>query len=764
MSFHSKLTKGIGCVLAAAIAVGAAGYLIYAANRTAQKSGQETPASFADRSEIHSGRHAQFAASSEPARSPYTVDGFTLRLASNTLQVWVRENTSQLRIVDRRSDYVWGLAADEKPDTLNKSWYELASSLCAIEYFDEKDAVKRASSETANAKLRYDWGEDSFVCKVDLPKQGFRFSVGVALQGDTLSCRIVDGSLEEYGKNKLKSLCFLPFLGSTYSDDISGYFFVPDGCGALIRFQKPSAYNAALEGRVFGEDAGIDPLASPGNLLASRGNDYLVPENGMTLPVYGIVHGEGHNGIFAMIRSDVEQVSISANPAGLTTDHNWITAQFAYRSAYLKPVNKAGAGVYTAQETMNVLQPAVDFVFLTGEDADYSSMAVYYRNRLVADGLLSRGEAQGEIPLWLSVLGAEIKEGVLYNTTQVLTSVEEAQSITQRLQGAGIGNLHACYYGWEKGGVNGAKYGEVRLDGRLGSTAALHSWAESVAQSGGRLSLYRNLGQANEDQISLRRDAALNISSAYTRYTVDNSALLYPDAYVIRTDKILENYESLCEKWPELHFSLDNIGKSPASNYGKGAEYTRLETMELLRDMVKKSENKASLFQPAMYYWDAVSEYLDISMSSSQYLFETDTVPFLQIVLKGYVDYYAPYINLGFYSQNAVLKMVEFGAYPAYIVAEAESHKLEKTPLENMFSVNFGDWEEHIAGTYAYVSRALLAVEGKEITEHRMVAEGVARVSYSGNISIYVNYNNTDAATDGVVVPAGGYLVKGGSQ
>lgn len=186
--------------------------------------------------------------------------------------------------------------------------------------------------------------------------------------------------------------------------------------------------------------------------------------------------------------------------------------------------------------------------------------------------------------------------------------------------------------------------------------------------------------------------------------------------------------------------------------------------MELLRDMVKKSENKASLFQPAMYYWDAVSEYLDISMSSSQYLFETDTVPFLQIVLKGYVDYYAPYINLGFYSQNAVLKMVEFGAYPAYIVAEAESHKLEKTPLENMFSVNFDDWEEHIAGTYAYVSRALLAVEGKEITEHRMVAEGVARVSYSGNISIYVNYNNTDAATDGVVVPAGGYLVKGGSQ
>ena len=35
--------------------------------------------------------------------------------------------------------------------------------------------------------------------------------------------------------------------------------------------------------------------------------DYLVKENAMTLPVYGIVHGEGQNGVLAIIEDGVEQ-------------------------------------------------------------------------------------------------------------------------------------------------------------------------------------------------------------------------------------------------------------------------------------------------------------------------------------------------------------------------------------------------------------------------------------------------------------------------
>lgn len=771
MSFRKKWSTLALCVLAGVIALGsvlcllpkpgASGLSASGQSRTAGDH-SHTAWDFSD-SEIHSGRHTQYHETAQTVESPYTVNGYTLRLESDTLQVWVMEGTAKLRIVDRRSGYVWGTREDEKPDTLNKSWYAMASSLCALDYYDEKNSEKRVATESSKVSLRYTWEKDHFLCAIDMKDQGFRLTVEVRLDGSSLHCGVVEGSVEEYGDCRIKSLYFLPFLGSTYADTVDGYFLVPDGCGALLRFQKPSPYNSALEGRVYGPDPGIDSLAVAGNLLASRDNDYLVTENRMTLPAYGIVHGEGQHGVFAMIDGGLEQAFITANVAGVVTDYNWISARFAYRTSYMKPVNKSGTGVYTAQENRNDITPSMEYVFMTEDDASYSAMAVYYRQRLEQEGKLPDVQSQERIPLWLSILGAEIKKGVIFNTTEILTTVEQAQSITQALQSAGISNLSACYYGWEKGGLNGADYGELRLDSRLGRESALRAWQAELEASGGGLSLYRNLGQANKDQITLRQESAMNISSAYAHYSVDNKGLMYPDSYVVRVSEAEKNLAALRQRWAGLGFALDNIGIDPHSDYDRSQPMTRRETMERYGALVS-ADAKSAVFQPSMYQWGGVSSYLDMPMTNSQYLFETDTVPFLQIILKNHIPYFAPYCNLGFYSENAMLKMVEYGAYPAFVVAHAQSHMLEDTPLSEMFSVCFEDWQGSMIENYNYLASALNAVEGREITEHRMVAPGLACVSYEGNVQIYVNYNAEDVTVGGVTVPARSYLVEGGSQ
>lgn len=771
MSFRKKPITLAICALSGALVLGSVLCLLSnqgasgvsaAGQAGASGDGSYTAGAFSN-SEIHSGRHTQYHETVQNVESTYTVDGYTLRLESDTLQVWVMEGTAKLRIVDRRSGYVWGLREDEKPDTLNKTWYAMASSLCALDYYDEKNSEKRVATESSNVSLRYTWEQDRFLCAIDMKDQGFRLTVEVRLDGSSLHCAVVEDSVEEYGDCMIKSLYFLPFLGSTYADTVDGYFLVPDGCGALLRFQKPSPYNSALEGRVYGPDPGIDSLAEAGNLLASRENDYLVTENCMTLPVYGIVHGEGQHGVFAIIDGGLDQAFITANVAGVVTDYNWISARFAYRSSYMKPVNKSGTGVYTPQETRNDITPSMEYVFMTGEEASYSAMAVYYRQRLEEDGTLPDAQVQEQIPLWLSILGAEIKEGVLFNTTEILTTVSEAQTITQALQSAGISNLSACYYGWEKGGLSGADYGELRLDGRLGRAEALWAWQTALEASGGSLSLYRNLGQANEDQITLRQQSAMNISSAYTHYSVDNESLMYPDAYVVQVSEAEKNLAALRSRWDGLDLALDNIGVNPHSDYDRSSPMTRLETIEHYSALVS-AEAKAAVFQPSMYLWGGVSSYLDMPMTSSQYLFETDTVPFLQIILKNHIAYFAPYCNLGFYSENALLKMVEYGAYPAFVVAQAQSHMLEDTPLSEMFSVCFADWQEGIVEDYSYLAAALNAVEGRDIMEHRMVAPGLACVSYEGGVQIYVNYNAESVTVGSVTVPARSYLVEGGSR
>lgn len=771
MSFRKKLGTLALCALAGVIVAGSvlcllpvpgASELPASDRPNAAREHNAAAWGFSD-SEINSGRHTQYREADQTVESPYTVDGYTLRLQSDTLQVWVMEGTAKLRVVDRRSGYVWGLREDEKPDTLNKSWYAMASSLCALDYYNEKNSEERVATESKEVSLRYTWEKDRFQCAIDMKDQGFRLTVEVRLDGSSLHCGVVEGSVEEYGDCKIKSLYFLPFLGSTYADTVDGYFLVPDGCGALLRFQKPSPYNSALEGRVYGPDPGIDSLAVAGNLLASRDNDYLVTENRMTLPVYGIVHGDGQHGVLAIIDGGQEQAFITANAAGVVTDYNWISTRFAYRTSYMKPVNKSGTGVYTAQENRNDITPSMEYVFMTEDDATYSAMAVYYRQRLEQEGKLPDAQTQEQIPLWLSILGAEIKKGVLFNTTEVLTTVEQAQSITEALQSAGISNLSACYYGWEKGGLNGADYGELRLDSRLGREDALRAWQADLEQNGGELSLYRNLGQANKDQITLRQESAMNISSAYAHYSVDNKALMYPDSYVVKVAEAENNLEALRSRWAGWDFALDNIGIDPHSDYDRTQPMTRRETMEHYSALVS-ADAKSAVFQPSMYQWGGVSSYLDIPMTNSQYLFETDTVPFLQIILKNHIPYFAPYCNLGFYSENAMLKMVEYGAYPAFVVAQAQSYMLEDTPLSEMFSVCFDDWQESIVEQYSYLASALNAVEGEEITEHRMVAPGLARVSYENNIQIYVNYNAENVTIGDITVPARSYLVEGGQR
>lgn len=657
--------------------------------------------------EVRSNRHAQYIPESGNAVSPYGLEGYTLSLESEELEVWMKEGSGQVRIRDKRSGYIWGLSPDEKPQELNKTWYQKASSLCSIVYYDASGSENQASTESPDTKLDFTYMEDSLECHVNMDTLGISFTVQMRLEKENLSLKVVEGSMAEMGDCKIKELSFLPFLGSTLEDEIPGYFFVPDGCGALVRFQKAITYTSGIEGRVYGKDPGIDSLMEATNLMASRGNDYMVEENVMTLPIFGIVHGDGQNGIMAVIDSGEEQAYITASASGYLTKYNWITAKFAYRASYMKPINKAGTGIYTAQEERNEIDPGITYIFLNGSEAGYSAMAVRYRDMLYDQGILStQADKSGQIPLWVSVIGAEIKKGVLFDTLETFTTVEQGKEITENLTERGITNLSVAMYGWEKGGLNGADYGETSLERRVGKRSALEEWKNSITAGGGELYLYKNAGRANEDQVNKRLQVAVNKSNAYAAYTVDNSNMMYSSAYVIRPGTAVAAIGDMSRDMKGYSLCLDNIGNAPLSDYTRGEGATRKETMEMFEKELGSLENiSVAVFDPSLYMWDVVDTYLDIPMSSSQYIFETDSVPFLQMVLRGAMDYHVPYMNLGFYSDYTILKAIEYGAYPAFIVADAESYELADTPLENMFSVNYEDWSDNIENAYRKSAR-----------------------------------------------------------
>ena len=183
--------------------------------------------------------------------------------------------------------------------------------------------------------------------------------------------------------------------------------------------------------------------------------------------------------------------------------------------------------------------------------------------------------------------------------------------------------------------------------------------------------------------------------------------------------------------------------------------------MDLYSKLFDNQENKPLLSNPNQYFWTSISAYINMPMKNSQYLFETDAVPFLPLLLKGRMDYYAPYANQGFYSQSHILKMIEYGAYPAFITMAAENEKISDTPLADYFSLNFSDWESEIKRVYDGVGGALKQVEGQNMINHKAIAQGIVQITYSNNTVIYINYTSDDyLLSNGVVVKSQNYYVE----
>mgnify|MGYP000911691375 FL=1 len=158
------------------------------------------------------------------------------------------------------------------------------------------------------------------------------------------------------------------------------------------------------------------------------------------------------------------------------------------------------------------------------------------------------------------------------------------------------------------------------------------------------------------------------------------------------------------------------------------------------------------------------NEYFDAPSSNSQYLFETDSVPFLQMVLKGSVDYYAEYANMGFYSDIALLKMAEYGMYPSFFVMDADNSKLKDTPLEDYYSLAFSDWSDVISKSYKFLNKILSKTEGAKIIQHSVLDKGLVKIKYDNGIDIYINYFGENKQIDNITFPGKSAAVKEGSH
>ena len=714
--------------------------------------------------EVLTNRHTQYV-EVQKASNLLTTENYEEKMNNGTLSVWYNKDLEALRIVDLRSGYVWGCIDDKDEYKLNKKWTKRATSMCYITYFDHEGKEESCALSETTFQSKFKWKKEQFTCEVSAKKLGVSFTFKGSLKDDKLTFEMEDKSIKETKKSKLSKVSFMSFLGSVYEDTIPGYMLVPDGSGALIRFQKAKAYQSGYSRKVYGNDLAIDKDTTTSNLNGNRTDDYATEENQLSLPMWGVVHGENQNGILATIDSGELYTVINAIPAGAvnqTVKFSRAYADFVYRCQYDKRISNAKV-LTVPQEEMNEVNPKLTYTFLVDENANYSGMAEVYREKLLKDNMLPDNKVSetGDISLFLHVVGSEVQEGFLKNGLAQLTDVEQAEAMLKDLKKSDITNISMVLSGWNKGGYHGASYGTTKFENKVGSEKEVAALRDKLEKQGGKFSLALNLVSANEDQIKINQDAALNATLNTVQKTIPNQSLMYMSTYYLKHNKMISTMQKSLKSVESYHVLLEDMAKYLYADYTIGKEISRADVKEAIEKTVSKAKQNILLDAENLYLVKYASEIVDIPMSSSQYIYETDSVPFLQVVLRGSVDYYAPYSNQGFYSNASILKMIEYGAYPSFIVMGADNFSLNDTPLENYFSLNYKDWDEKIQSVYKKVNEALSGVKGQAIVGHMVEAEGVYCTTYENGTNIYVNYNDKEYVTkEGVTIPAGGYAVE----
>ena len=390
----------------------------------------------------------------------------------------------------------------------------------------------------------------------------------------------------------------------------------------------------------------------------------------------------------------------------------------------------------------------------------YDGMAVMYRKLLLDSGELSLlgGAASGAVPMQLEVLGADKKKGFLFNTTSTFTTFAQAGEMAEALAEDGVENLLMVYRCYTKNNEAGTK-----LLGQLGSAQELEELRAQLESRGGEFKLYLDPLTANEDQITQRTEAANNLSSMVIKWTnsLDVYGAMYDTTYVYRLSRAERAIDSALSRDYGADFALDQLSFRLYSDFTSGKEVTRAESLGRIEALAEKlaGGGRLTMYRPNQYFWALTDRFLGAPTVSSQLLYESDTVPFLQIVLSGCVELFSEPLNTSSCSREKLLRLIEYGMAPAFTAAACSSVELVNTAQAAYSSAGFEDWRDMMAETYDMVATALESVWGRCITEHSCLETGLVRVSYDNGVRIYVNYTDKVLTADGLSVEPGWFAV-----
>jgi len=693
-----------------------------------------------------------------------TIDDYELVAESDTYKMYYYEPRLSIILENKNNGkFIESTLSDELDDgASNSTWNAYMKSGIVIAAIIGTTNTYQVDMVSCSNKIETTKIDNGVSAKIYFNEYKFGLTVDITLDGDEVVVNIPDDSIvEEKEGTYISTVSVFPFMGYTFMDDQDGYMLIPDGNGALIYLDnKEGRYATGFSRMIYGSDAGFTD-SSTTNYLWNK-YDTVVDANDIIAPVFGMAHTEDQLGYIAVVENGEKRASIEAHPNGVMVNYNRCFAKFMLRDIYVQPLNESNSGTMTSVETDRTHSDlTVRYMLLEGDDADYSGMAVEYRNYLLENNLVATKDTSYNTRV--DFLGTDREEFLMGTKAVTMTTTDNIEEMYSDLQSSGVSSLLSVYKGWQKGGIYNVPISKYKADSSIGGTSALTKLISESADSNYNLYLYNDALRVNASTNATTFNVVKKINKRTFKEELNEQ--VYDLFYYLLPEKMERTLEKFTKSYTSKgvnNLALAGVTDNIFSYSSQGNYYTRYDTANAVLEAVQTIDESTDMImeQPYAYLWDYTDAFLDMPLGSSDYMYVDEEVPFLSMVLKGIIPMYSDYVNFEANKTEFFLQMVESGVYPSFYITYENSSALIYTNSSDLYSTEYATYRDSIISYDEQLREVASAVEGACIADHEKMDNGVTKVTYDNGTVIYVNYTDAEVSVDGITVDAMSYQVK----
>ena len=600
----------------------------------------------------------------------------------------------------------------------------------------------------------------------------FTVTLDWRLTADGVQVTLPYEGLAESGSGKIRAIQLLPFFGAAGSDE-TGTLVLPEGSGALLRFNNGKTGSAQYSKNIYDLDLADSDLTATQNARTVR------------LALFGICREQ--SSVLASCERGASLASVTADTAGRNNSFNF--AYFTFNLRRTDILSVAGEDVIVAEKDLYPVDCAVRYTLLGADRAGYNGLAAACRERMIAEGKLREAAfpETGDIPFYFDVIGG-IKEtahwlGIQYLRVLPMTTFAQAEEISAELASEGIANQQMNFQGWMNGGYYHDPVNRVSVLGSLGGEKGLRSLSAALEKNGG--ALYPDVALQFVSDIARGFVPSEEASRYYAEGYVVDLGLIGPVSlrrtgtlgyaelgYKLLSPRFLPRYArrlaNAVNRLDLPNLGLRDLGLEVHADKRRTGVISREADLDLVRSAFETLSAGRGLLVTGGndYCLPYVRHVLNAPMSCTAYPILDEEIPLWQLIVHGSAGYAGTALNMAQSADSRLdlLRLVEYGASVHFTFTARDAADMKYTGLNRLYSTTFSVWKEKAAEAYRFVNGALRHVSGAAMVSFDRLSDTLSRTVYSNGVTIYVNTGSAAAAAGGYTVEPMNYLVTGGEK